>query len=40
MTTTAAAAHRAELVLWGGPDRRAEFQGGIRVAEHDARLVL
>ena len=27
-------------VLWGGPDRRAVFQGGIRVAEHDARLVL
>jgi imidazolonepropionase-like amidohydrolase len=27
-------------VLWGDPDRRAVFQGGIRVAEHDARLVL
>jgi imidazolonepropionase-like amidohydrolase len=27
-------------VLWGGPDRRAVFQGGIRVAEHAARLVL
>jgi cytosine/adenosine deaminase-related metal-dependent hydrolase len=27
-------------VLWGGPDRRAVFQGGIRVAEQDARLVL
>src|SRR6266568_6729789 len=27
-------------VLWGGPDRRAVFQAGIRVAEHDARLVL
>ena len=27
-------------VLWGGPNRRAVFQGGIRVAEHGARLVL
>ena len=27
-------------VLWGDPNRRAVFQGGIRVAEHDARLVL
>jgi hypothetical protein len=27
-------------VLWGGPDRWAVFQGGIRVAEQDARLVL
>jgi hypothetical protein len=27
-------------VLWGGPDRRAVFQGGSRVAEQDARLVL
>jgi hypothetical protein len=27
-------------VLWGGPDRRAVFQGGTRVAEHDARLAL
>jgi imidazolonepropionase-like amidohydrolase len=31
---------RDPSVLWGGPDRRAGFQGGIRVAEHDARLVL
>jgi imidazolonepropionase-like amidohydrolase len=27
-------------VLWGGPDRRAVFQGGIRMAEQDARLAL
>ena len=27
-------------VLWGDPGRRAVFQGGIRVAEHSARLVL
>ena len=26
--------------LRGGPDRRAVFQGGTRVAEQDARLVL
>jgi imidazolonepropionase-like amidohydrolase len=31
---------RDPSVLWGGPDRRAVFQGGIRVAEQDARLVL
>jgi imidazolonepropionase-like amidohydrolase len=31
---------RDPSVLWGGPGRRAVFQGGIRVAEHDARLVL
>ena len=31
---------RDPSVLWAGPDRRAVFQGGIRVAEHDARLVL
>ena len=31
---------RDPSVLWGGPDRRAVFQGGIRVAEHSARLVL
>jgi imidazolonepropionase-like amidohydrolase len=31
---------RDPSVLWDGPDRRAVFQGGIRVAEHDARLVL
>jgi len=27
-------------VLWGDPNRRAVFQGGIRVAEQGARLVL
>ena len=27
-------------VLWGDPNRRAVFQGGTRVAEQDARLVL
>jgi cytosine/adenosine deaminase-related metal-dependent hydrolase len=27
-------------VLWGDPRRRAVFQGGIRVAEQGARLVL
>jgi len=26
--------------VWGGPGRRAVFQGGIRMAEHGARLVL
>ena len=31
---------RDPSVLWGGPDRRAVFQGGVRMAEHDARLVL
>jgi imidazolonepropionase-like amidohydrolase len=31
---------RDPSVLWGGPDRRAVFQGGTRVAEQDARLVL
>ena len=31
---------RDPLVLWGGPERRAVFQGGIRVAEQDARLEL
>ena len=31
---------RDPSVLWGGPDRRAVFQGGIRVAEQGARLVL
>ena len=31
---------RDPSVLWGGPDRRAVFQGGTRVAEHDARLAL
>jgi imidazolonepropionase-like amidohydrolase len=31
---------RDPSVLWGGPDRRAVFQGGIRVAEQDAQLVL
>ena len=31
---------RDPSVLWGGPDRRAVFQAGIRVAEQDARLVL
>ena len=31
---------RDPYVLWGDPGRRAVFQGGIRVAEHDARLVL
>ncbi len=31
---------RDPSVLWGGPDRRAVFQGGVRVAEQDARLVL
>ena len=31
---------RDPSVLWGGPDRRAVFQGGIRVAEQDAGLVL
>jgi imidazolonepropionase-like amidohydrolase len=31
---------RDPSVLWGDPDRRAVFQGGTRVAEHDARLVL
>ena len=27
-------------MLWGGPERRAVFQGGVRVAEQAARLVL
>src|SRR5437016_1953462 len=31
---------RDPSVLWGGPDRRAVFQAGIRVAEQGARLVL
>ena len=31
---------RDPSVLWDGPDRRAVFQGGIRVAEQDAGLVL
>ena len=31
---------RDPSVLWGDPDRRAVFQGGTRVAEQDARLVL
>jgi imidazolonepropionase-like amidohydrolase len=31
---------RDPSVLWGGPDRRAVYQGGIRMAEHGARLVL
>jgi hypothetical protein len=31
---------RDPAVLWGGPDRRAVFQGGVRVAEDGARLVL
>jgi imidazolonepropionase-like amidohydrolase len=31
---------RDPSVLWAGADRRAVFQGGTRVAEHDARLVL
>jgi imidazolonepropionase-like amidohydrolase len=31
---------RDPSVLWDGPDRRAVYQGGIRVAEHGARLVL
>ena len=31
---------RGLSVLWGGPDRRAVFQDGTRVAEQDARLVL
>ena len=31
---------RDPSVLWGGPERRAVFQGGTRVAEYGARLVL
>ena len=31
---------RDPSVLWGDPNRRAVYQGGIRVAEHGARLVL
>ena len=31
---------RDPSVLWGSPERRAVFQGAIRVAEQDARLVL
>ena len=31
---------RDPSVLWGDPNRRAVFQGGIRVAEQGARLVL
>jgi imidazolonepropionase-like amidohydrolase len=31
---------RDPSVLWSGPDRRAVFQGGVRVAERDARLAL
>ena len=31
---------RDPSVLWGGPERRAVFQGGTRVAERDARLIL
>ena len=31
---------RDPSVLWGDPDRRAVFQGGIRVAEQGARLML
>lgn len=31
---------RDPSVLWGGPERRAVFQGGVRVVDHDARLVL
>ena len=31
---------RDPSVLWGAPNRRAVFQGGIRVAEQGARLVL
>ena len=31
---------RDPSVLWSGPERRAVFQGGIRVAEQGARLVL
>jgi imidazolonepropionase-like amidohydrolase len=31
---------RDPSVLWGAPDRRAVFQGGIRVAEQAARLLL
>ena len=27
-------------VLWGGPERRAVFQGGTRVADQAARLML
>jgi imidazolonepropionase-like amidohydrolase len=31
---------RDPSLLWGGPDRRAVFQGGTRVADQAARLVL
>jgi imidazolonepropionase-like amidohydrolase len=31
---------RDPSVLWGDPNGRAVFQAGMRVAEHDARLVL
>ena len=38
--TTAFDPLRDPSVLWGAPERRAVYQGGIRIAEHGARLVL